>query len=263
MTEKKAAQRQQIDKRLDGIEREYGIRILYAVESGSRAWGFASENSDYDVRFIYCRSVQEYFRLTPHRDVVELPMEGDLDISGWDLMKALSLFRKSNPPLLEWLYSPVVYREREKVASQLRKWVPDSFSPRRLVYHYGNMARNHYRQQVEPKERVILKKYLYVMRALLCIRWVEERNMPPPTSVWETLAGVPLEEKVYRRFLDLIHSKLQEAELGEGPRDTILDSFICQEIDRLEERAAGLPDPQMNTERLDALIWDVLGIKGE
>lgn len=100
-----------IEAKLNEIETEYGVRILYAVESGSRAWGFASQDSDYDVRFIYVGAMRDYARIDPCRDVIELPIENDLDVNGWDLIKALVLFRKSNPPLMEWLYSPIVYKE--------------------------------------------------------------------------------------------------------------------------------------------------------
>lgn len=102
---------QLIVKKLEEIERQDHVRILLAVESGSRAWGFASEDSDYDVRFIYVRPRNDYLRLEKFRDVIELPLEGELDINGWDLDKTLRLLRSSNPTLFEWFSSPIVYRE--------------------------------------------------------------------------------------------------------------------------------------------------------
>jgi len=100
----------QIKAELARIEEDENISILWACESGSRAWGFESQNSDYDVRFIYLQRTEEYLRASDLRDVIEKPISDDLDISGWDLPKALRLFRKSNPPLLEWLQSPIVYQ---------------------------------------------------------------------------------------------------------------------------------------------------------
>ncbi len=94
---------------LKKIEREHKVKILYAIESGSRVWGFASQDSDFDVRFIYVHHKDWYLSIESKRDVIEMPLEGDLDINGWDLTKALGLFRKSNPPLYEWLQSPIVY----------------------------------------------------------------------------------------------------------------------------------------------------------
>src|ERR1700678_3652779 len=109
----------QIEAVLDAVERTNGVEILLAVESGSRAWGFESPNSDYDVRFIYKGGIQRYVRVDPLRDVIELPIVDDLDVNGWDINKTLTLFRRSNPPLLEWLQSPIIYRERGEFASRL------------------------------------------------------------------------------------------------------------------------------------------------
>src|SRR5438105_459905 len=129
-----------IQRELDRIETEQNVRILYAVESGSRAWGFDSPDSDYDVRFIYIRPVREYLRVSPPRDVIELPITETLDVNGWDIYKALELYRKSNPPLLEWLNSPIVYREKGELAADLRRLARDYFSPLRMTYHYLSMA---------------------------------------------------------------------------------------------------------------------------
>ncbi|MEM6906851.1 MAG: nucleotidyltransferase domain-containing protein, partial [Pseudomonadota bacterium] len=99
--------RAEIMAKLTGIERDFGVRILFAIESGSRAWGFPSPDSDYDVRFVYVHPTDWYLSLTPGRDVIELPIRDDLDIGGWDLRKALNLLLKPNPVMLEWLSSPI------------------------------------------------------------------------------------------------------------------------------------------------------------
>jgi predicted nucleotidyltransferase len=98
-------------EQLEQIEQEEQVTILYACESGSRAWGFPSQDSDYDVRFIYLHKPEWYLSIYDKRDVIERPINNMLDINGWDLRKALNLFRKSNPPLLEWLQSPIQYKE--------------------------------------------------------------------------------------------------------------------------------------------------------
>jgi len=121
--------KQQIETELQRIEQEEGVKIIYACESGSRAWGFPSKDSDYDVRFIYIRPVEWYLSIFEKRDVIERPIISDmLDINGWDLKKALNLFRKSNPPLLEWLQSPIVYLEKGSVAEHIRRLSPLTFS---------------------------------------------------------------------------------------------------------------------------------------
>ena len=102
--------RDRILHQLQQLEKTEGITILHAVESGSRAGGFPSPDSDYDVRFIYVRSCEAYLRLEKRRDVLELPIDEELDISGWDLDKALRLLHGSNPTLFEWCQSPIVYK---------------------------------------------------------------------------------------------------------------------------------------------------------
>lgn len=132
--------RDRILESLSAIERDHGCTILLAVESGSRAWGFASQDSDYDVRFIYARPRDWYLSIAEHRrDVIELPIVDELDVNGWDLRKALRLFRKSNPPLLEWLTSPIVYRETP-TAQRMRELIPQYYSPRASFYHYLHMG---------------------------------------------------------------------------------------------------------------------------
>ena len=109
--------RKEVLRRLDAVEREEDVRVLYACESGSRAWGFASPDSDYDVRFIYVHRPDWYLSIVDRRDVIERPIVDEYDLSGWELRKTLRLFRKSNPPLIEWLGSPIVYRERTAMGS--------------------------------------------------------------------------------------------------------------------------------------------------
>ena len=131
-----AAVRDTVNRRLDAIEREEGVRVLFACESGSRAWGFASPDSDYDVRFVYAHPRDWYLSIGDQRDVIERPIVDLYDVNGWDLRKALRLFRKSNPPMLEWLGSPIVYRERTAAAASLRRIAARSFSPRACAFHY-------------------------------------------------------------------------------------------------------------------------------
>ena len=159
-----AAVRDTVNRRLDAIEREEGVRVLFACESGSRAWGFASPDSDYDVRFVYAHPRDWYLSIGDQRDVIERPIVDLYDVSGWDLRKALRLFRKSNPPLLEWLGSPIVYRARTAAAASLRRIATRSFSPRACAFHYLHMAKGNYREYLRADE-VPLKKYLYVLPA--------------------------------------------------------------------------------------------------
>ena len=136
-------------------------------QSGSRAWGFASRDSDYDVRFLYVHRQDWYLSVEDRRDVIELPISEDLDVSGWELRKALRLLRKSNPPLLEWLKSPIVYRYDPAFAAEFGALAAEFYSPRRCFAHYLHMAFGNWRDYLRGRESVSLKKYLYVFRPLL------------------------------------------------------------------------------------------------
>jgi len=132
-----------VGEELRRIEQAYDVRVLYACESGSRAWGFASQDSDYDVRFIYVHSRDWYLSIEDRRDVIEEPIREGLDLSGWELRKTLRLLRKSNPPLLEWLKSPVVYAWDEAFVADFRQLADEYYSPARCFQHYLHMAFGH------------------------------------------------------------------------------------------------------------------------
>src|SRR5688500_9825730 len=165
----------EIQHRLRSVEEADGARILYAVESGSRAWGFPSADSDYDVRFVYVRPRDWYLsvNLESRRDVIERPIVDHIDLSGWDIRKALRLFAKSNPPFLEWLSSPIVYRDELSFADAVRALLPRYYSPVSSLYHFLRMAQGNYREFLQGPE-VIVKKYFYVLRPLLAVRWIEQ-----------------------------------------------------------------------------------------
>ena len=180
-----------IVQKLREIEEREHVKILLAVESGSRAWGFASPDSDYDVRFLYVRTMTDYLRLDPVRDVIEQPINDLLDINGWDLQKALRLLYKSNPTLFEWLKSPIVYMETE-FADRMRAVMNDYFSVKHSLYHYISMAEGNYRKYLKT-ERVKAKKYFYVLRPLLAGQWILKTGSPPP-MLFSELAEAELPE---------------------------------------------------------------------
>jgi predicted nucleotidyltransferase len=163
---------QRVRDALARVETEQNVRVLYACESGSRAWGFASRDSDYDVRFLYVHPRDWYLSVDDRRDVVERPLTDELDVSGWELRKALRLLRKSNPPLLEWLQSPVVYRHDPAFTLRFSTLASSFYSPRRCFVHYLHMAFGNWRSYLAGREEVSLKKYLYVFRPVLACRWI-------------------------------------------------------------------------------------------
>ena len=141
--------KENILQELNRLEQELHIKILYAVESGSRAWGFASTNSDWDVRFIYVHRKNWYLALDEGKDNYEKILPSDIDLVGWDLKKALKLFQKSNPPLMEWLNSPIIYFENIDFTQQLRNLVPNYFNPQTAMHHYLHMAEGNFREYLQ------------------------------------------------------------------------------------------------------------------
>ena len=170
-----------IVNKLNEIGQKEHVKILLAVESGSRAWGFVSPDSDYDVRFIYVRPEKEYLKLNSARDVIEEPIHDMLDINGWDLQKALKLLYKSNPTLFEWCYSPIIYKETE-FADNLRSVMKNYFSVKRSLYHYISMAEGNYRGYL--KEELPLELVKEVDKLLeLKMHFPEIKEIPS----WEKL----------------------------------------------------------------------------
>jgi predicted nucleotidyltransferase len=224
--------RVQIEAELQRIEQEKSVCILYACESGSRAWGFASSDSDYDVRFLYVHSTEWYLRVASGGDTIERPIEGLLDVSGWDLKKALQLLRKSNPPLLEWLQSPIVYHERPTVVQRIRELMPVYYEPAACHYHYLHMARGNYREFLQGDE-VWLKKYFYVLRPVLACLWIERGYGVVPTEFQTLVERILDEGSVKTAVQDLIARKKAGEELDRGPHIPALSSFLSHEVDRL------------------------------
>jgi uncharacterized protein len=244
---------EQIERALREIERERDVRILYACESGSRAWGFASPDSDYDPRFIYVLPRQRYLSIEQERDVIEVKIEeGDLDLAGWDLRKALRLFRKSNPPMLEWMISPIVYIEDAAFMSELRRLSAIYYSPERCFMHYLSMARTNLRGYLLD-EMVPLKKYLYVLRPILACRWIEMDLGQPPVPFHELLERTVDDENLRKAIDELLERKMASGEAGVAPRIDAISDFLESELRRL---ATVRPDvqPMPGVEMLDELF---------
>jgi len=235
--------RTQIEAELARLEREKGVCVVYACESGSRAWGFESADSDYDVRFLYARPTEWYLRVVPGSDVIERPIDGMLDISGWDLRKALQLLRKSNPPLLEWLQSPIVYRERRGIVERIRGLMPQYYQPVACYYHYLHMAQGNYRDYLRG-ETVWLKKYFYVLRPVLACLWIERGYGIVPIQFQALVDCVLDDEDVKAAVGDLARRKKAGEELDRGPQIPRISDFLARELDRL---SAGQAPPAVPT----------------
>lgn len=251
--------REEIMRRLAAAASEHDVRILMAIESGSRAWGFASTNSDFDVRFIYARPADWYQRidLEEQRDVIEYPIVDDIDLNGWDLRKALRLFWKSNPPFVEWIQSPIVYINAGGFAASARRILPEVYSLESGIHHYRSMAKGCHADHLRTPT-VKLKRYFYALRPLLCVRWIERYAAAPPIEFDRMLHLLDGEPELLGAINDLLALKRVSTELGEAPAVPILNAFIEAELLRLETvKAERTPRPGA-TAHLNGLFQETL-----
>jgi predicted nucleotidyltransferase len=233
--------REKITKKLLEIEKEHNVRIVYAVESGSRAWGFESIDSDYDVRFIYVHDRNWYLNIFPKRDVIEYPIVDEFDYSGWDLRKTLFLLNKSNPVLFEWLNSPIVYYKDNYFYDIMEQLSKEYFSPISAVYHYLHMARGNYRQFLQTDE-VKIKKYFYVLRPIMACMWIEKNKEPPPMEFEKLLTQITGRE-LLDKITELLKKKKSGIELKIEPKIKIINDFI-EEALRCVETSVNTFDPK-------------------
>jgi len=219
---------------LSKLQIDEQVEVLYAVESGSRAWGFASPDSDFDIRFIYLRPQDWYLSVQHRRDVLEAMVDPELDFAGWDLPKALVLLRKSNPSLVEWLYSPIVYTENSEFMVEFRELAGRCLSLNACLKHYLNMAHSNWQTYFD-SDTVSLKKYLYVLRPVFACRWIERYSTVPPVEFDHLLAGAGQDGAVAREIFELLRAKSESSEVGKAPHLPVLDAFIESELKRIRE----------------------------
>lgn len=215
---------------LQKIEQEHKVKILYACESGSRAWGFASKNSDFDVRFCYTHTTDWYlsFDVERKRDVIEYEIFDDIDCNGWDIKKVCSLFMKTNASLMEWLNSPIIYKEEGNFTNNLRQFSKTAINQTTLMYHYSNIARSH-ADKFLFKEKINIKKYFYVLRALLAVLYIQKFNTPPPVEFEKLLAQVA-PKNILKPVQELLIVKKSGTEQLEQEPVQEINDFIQTEI---------------------------------
>ena len=239
-----------IREELRGIESKHGVEVLYAAESGSRSWGFASSNSDYDVRFLYSHPPAWYLSMSPKKDFINKTFK-ELDLTGWDLQKALKLYRANNPQILEWLESAIIYKNTYDVAGQLRQWKSSYFSKRTALHHYLGMARSESENHISGEERILIKKYLYVLRSVFACRFVHLMNQHPPMNLNRLLQAVTPSCNITETILKLIrHKERDEHEYTD--RIPHIDEFINTEVSVYESIAKDLEKDEKPIE------WDML-----
>lgn len=238
--------------RLGKIEAEENVTILFAVESGSRAWGFPSPDSDNDVRFFYVRPLSHYLGLDDPRDVIERPIDGLWDLNGWELRKTLRLLVKGNATAAEWLNSPLIYREHGPFPAKMRDLIKRHASPQASAKHYygltkrcfdseiGNAFSKEQQQEfrrggtmglkVPEVREVNYKKYLYAVRGACAISWIKNYSEIPPMTL-PALLSLDIIDADAREALDkLLKAKATMGECGYGPRIKVLDDFILNQL---------------------------------
>ncbi|GGM86660.1 hypothetical protein GCM10010967_18750 [Dyadobacter beijingensis] len=248
----------EIQQELSRLETQHNIQILYAVESGSRAWGFASVNSDWDVRYIYVHRPEWYLQIDDKKDNHEEILPNDIDLAGWELRKALRLFRKSNPSMLEWLDSPIVYQENFTATEKLRELKKQYFSPRSCLHHYLSMAVQNYENYLL-KDMVPMKKYFYALRPVLACDWIRVTDTMAPTEFVKLLDSQVTDASLRSEIDSLLIRKSAGEELSEEPRIPLLHDFLTERIAFLKEYAKGLPPlVAADTAPLNALFRETL-----
>jgi uncharacterized protein len=198
--------------------RASGVTIGFAIESGSRAWGFPSPDSDYDCRFVFIRSANDHLALVPHRDVIEFPISGELDVSGWDLRKALKLALKGNAVIYEWAQSPIIYEEMGDFRAELNRLLSEIIDPNAVALHYLGLARTQFERFKLESGEVRLKKLFYFVRPLIALQWMRDRDFAalPPMNFAQLLQGSPAPDDVMSELNELLEKKRITHELGAG-----------------------------------------------
>ena len=250
--------RETILRELDRIEDDFDVRVLFASEGGSRAWGFPSVDSDYDVRFVYIHQPIWYLSILDGRDVIERPVNDGLDISGWDAKKALRLFRKSNPSLIEWINSPIIYDDRLGFAERLRQILDQYFSETVCSYHYLHMAKGNFRDYLIA-DTVWVKKYFYVLRPLLAVEWMEQGRGVVPVDFNELVREIDAPEYLKTEIYKLIKEKKAGKELGRGKKNHIISAYIEKALDEKLKKNYACPKPPAPLNLLNDLFLEYLG----
>lgn len=239
-------------EKLAAIEKEHAIRILYACESGSRAWGFHSPDSDYDVRFIYIHEPDHYFGIEDRKDFIQLPVNEELDIVGYDIRKMLKLFRASNAKIFEWIQSPVVYKVEPSFHEGITALIDEYYSPRAGIHHYTGLTRNTLDNDLQSEE-VKLKKYFYALRPVLAAKWIAVKMKCPPME-FHSLRAMSEDADVNARIDRLLEKKVQVSEGYRIEKDAVLNEYIRAQMDYCLAVATSLSPRHTDVSHLNLLF---------
>ncbi|MBN8843793.1 MAG: nucleotidyltransferase domain-containing protein [Sphingomonadales bacterium] len=247
--------RQQIETRLAAVEAEEGVRLLLAIESGSRAWGFPSPDSDYDVRFIYVRPRRDYLALSPARDVIERPIVDEIDLNGWDIRKALGLMLRNNSVLSEWIESPIRYRDPHPVVARIAALEDRYFDPNSYALHYANLGRTATTRWLAQDKEVAVKRYFYALRPALAIRVLRrDPSRRPPMQLQQLMALADLPRSLCDEIERLVALKAETREAGLIARVPELEALIADELARAGDVPSRPPSEAFAAEAEDLFL---------
>ena len=248
-----------IPAHLRSIEKEYDVKILLAVESGSRAWGFESSDSDWDVRFVYVHKPEWYFRVDEQRDVIEHIYNDDVDIMGWELRKALRLLKKHNSSLLEWLNSSKVYFVDKDFEEHIRQVEKSFFNPIKAMYHYNRIYNKHNERYLQNGEAHI-KRFLYYLRGVLACKWIETNKTLPPVRFQELLEATVFEDCIKEKVYSLIEIKKNGEECDMQVVDDELMKYAMDSAEYYNEHIDEFrpEQEQVSVDILDAILYDMV-----
>jgi len=233
---------------LQAVVREDGAAVILAVESGSRAWGFPSPDSDWDVRVLYARPSRWYLGLTQRPEVIERMLPGDLDISGWDARKAILLLLSGNAVLREWLVSPIRYAEEPALLAGFRALAALVPARPAAAHHYRSLGRKTWDRYLRDAADVPLKKYFYALRPALALHWMAQNPAgDPPMDLPGLLAGTEIPPATRACIDGLVAAKSVASEMGRGGRVAVLDALILDALDAPAPPPAPTPDPAWMT----------------
>ncbi len=251
-------------QQLAQIEKDHNVRILFAAETGSRAWGFASPDSDWDVRFIYVHPLEWYLQVVPERDVIEIMTDDGFDAVGWDIRKALELYRKPNLTFLEWINSPIIYKDNETLRNTLLALLPQYFNVKGAVNHYYHIAVNHQNHYLQ-KRGVELKRFLYYLRGLLACLWIIQKETIPPVPFRELLAETIIDKIMLQEVDQILQLKSQSKEHDKEIISDVLVAYgnqlemqIADYIESLvEHHRTKHTDEELNTLLKDIILRSI------
>lgn len=222
----------EIDRRLTTIRADFDVHIPLAIESGSRAWGFPSPDSDFDCRFVYVRSAAAHLTPWPIRDVIETPLINEIDLNGWDLSKALGLMLKGNAVILEWLESPICYSGTEWFREELRAFALRAAERNLVARHYLHLGQNQWRRTCAGSTEIPLKRTFYFLRPAAALRWLRLHpgKAVAPMHFPTVFAECDPPPALAAIVKELITKKAQTRELGEAPLPMEVAAFVEAEF---------------------------------